>query len=168
MPTPSWISLAMAEKIVVNTGPLVSLARADLMDVVGRLPYEFICPKEVSQEIAAGILKGYPIAEPEWLTPTTLSAPLDPVATASLDMGEAAVIQLAKEQGISRVCIDERKGRRAALAVGLKVTGTLGLLSRAKTLGLVPTLGPLVAKLQRAGAYVDAELVRRVLAGVGE
>ena len=135
----------MAEKIVINTGPLVGLARADLLHVVGKLPYEFICPKEVSQEIVAGILKGYPVVEPEWLTPSTLSSPLDPVATASLDIGEAAVIQLAKEQGIGRVCIDERKGRRAALAVGLKVTGTLGLLSRAKTQGIVPKLGPLVS-----------------------
>ena len=92
----------MAEKIVVNTGPLVSLARADLMDVGGKLPYDFICPKEVSQEIAAGILKGYPIAEPKWLIPTTLSAPLDPVATASLDRGEAAVIQLAKRLSINK------------------------------------------------------------------
>jgi hypothetical protein len=33
--------------------------------------------------------------------------------------------------------IDERKGRRAAQAVGLQVTGTLGLLGRAKSLGRV-------------------------------
>ena len=42
----------MAEKIVVNTGPLVSLARADLMDVVGRLPYEFICPKDNADHLS--------------------------------------------------------------------------------------------------------------------
>jgi predicted nucleic acid-binding protein len=47
-------------------------------------------------------------------------------------------------------------------------TGPLGLLSRAKTLGIVPRLGPLVAKLQSVGLYVDTELIRRVLAGVDE
>ena len=104
----------MAEKIVINTGPLISIDRADRAEVIGKLPYEFICPTEVSREIAAGILKGYPIAEPDWLMPTTLTASLDPVATAALDVGEAAALQLAKELGIDRVCIDERKGHRHA------------------------------------------------------
>jgi uncharacterized protein len=117
----------MAERIVINTGPLVSIARADLAEIIGKLPYEFICPIEVSREIAAGILKGYPVAEPDWLRSTALTSPLDPVAMASLDLGEAAVIRLAEELGIARVCIDERKGRRAASAVGLKVTGTRGV-----------------------------------------
>jgi len=44
--------------------------------------------------------------------------------------GHAAVIELALQVGVPRVVIDERRGRRAALAVGLQVTGTLGLLGR--------------------------------------
>jgi predicted nucleic acid-binding protein len=42
---------------------------------------------------------------------------IDAVARAELGAGEAAVIQLALEQGIAVVAIDERKGRRAALSV---------------------------------------------------
>ena len=78
------------------------------------------------------------------------------------------MIQLAIEQGIRRVCIDESKGRRTAQAVGLNITGTLGLLARAKILGLIPALRPVIEKILRTGAWYDAELVRRVLAGVGE
>jgi predicted nucleic acid-binding protein len=133
MRTASWTLPVMDERIVINTGPLISLARAELLDVVGRLPYRFLCPKEVSEEIAVGIMKGYPLAEPKWLTTLTLSSPMNPIAEASLDKGEAAVIQLAIEQKIPSVCVDERKGRRAAQAVGLQVTGTLGLLGRAKS-----------------------------------
>ncbi len=59
----------MAERIVINTGPLVAFARADLLDLPGKLPFDFICPLEVCQEIADGVSKGYPSAEPEWLTP---------------------------------------------------------------------------------------------------
>jgi len=60
-----------------------------------------------------------------------LSAPPAPLATHALDAGEAAVIQLALERGIATVCIDEWRGRRAARACGLAVTGSLGLLVRA-------------------------------------
>ena len=32
----------MAERIVINTGPLITLARMDALDVPGQLSYEFI------------------------------------------------------------------------------------------------------------------------------
>lgn len=158
----------MAEHIVINTGPLITLARAELLEPMSKLPFEFICPEEVRSEIEAGVAAGYQAAQPDWVTSMPLSSSLDPVALAALDQGEAAVIQLALEQNINRVCIDERKGRRAALAVGLKVTGTLGLLARAKALGILPALRPEIDKLTKAGAFYDPDLIAKVLQGVGE
>jgi len=158
----------MAERIVVNTGPLITLARADLLEVVGKLPFTFVCPTQVTEEIAEGVSLGYPEVKPKWLSAVALSRSVDPVAQATLDLGEAAVIALALEQKISRVCIDERKGRAAAAAVGLKVTGSLGLLARARTLGLVPALRPLVERLVQVGAFYDEELIRRILEAFGE
>ena len=35
-------SYAVAERIVINTGPLITLARMDALDVPGQLSYEFI------------------------------------------------------------------------------------------------------------------------------
>jgi predicted nucleic acid-binding protein len=135
---------------------------------VGQLPLDFICPQEVVDEIAAGVAVGHPDLRPEWLTVLELSKPVDPVARATLDLGEAAVIQLALEQQVARVCLDDRKGRRAARAVKLEVTGSLGLLVRAKTLGIIPALRPHLERMLQQGAYYDEELVRRVLEGVDE
>jgi predicted nucleic acid-binding protein len=158
----------MAERIVVNTGPLITLARADLLEVVGQIPLTFICPAQVAEEIAEGVSLGYPDVRPEWLSSMVLSKAVDPVAQAALDLGEAAVIALALEQNISRVCIDERKGRAAAAAVGLKVTGTLGLLARARTLGLIPALRPVLDRLVQVGAFYDQDLIGRLLEAFGE
>ena len=97
-----------------------------------------------------------------------LRAPLDPLATVTVDPGDAAVIQLAREQDIGLVCIDDRKGRRAALAVGLRITGSLGLLARAKTLGLTPAIRPFIERALGEGIWYDQALVRRVLAALGE
>ena len=74
----------------------------------------------------------------------------------------------ALEQRIEVVAIDERKGRRAARAVGLTVTGTLGLLARGKTLGILPAARPIIERMQANGVWFDEELVRRVLAQLGE
>lgn len=49
----------MAERIVINTGPLIALARMDALDVPGQLPYEFICPRQVREELDDGASLGY-------------------------------------------------------------------------------------------------------------
>jgi uncharacterized protein len=158
----------MAERIVINTGPLIALARIEILDVIGRLPIEFLCPQEVRDELDRGVEAGLQPVSPEWLRVIPLRVPPSPLALSALDLGEAAVIQLALEAGISRVCIDEWKGRRAALSTGLQVTGALGLLGRAKLLGLIPSLRPLVERAVDAGIRYHPALVRQVLQVVGE
>ncbi len=96
----------MAEPIVVNTGPLVSFARIGCLDVIGRLPYEFLCPAEVWQELDDGSASGHPWAAPAWLKKKTLVKPPSPALLAGLDLGEAAVIQLALDLGVRTVAID--------------------------------------------------------------
>jgi uncharacterized protein len=91
-----------------------------------------------------------------------------PIILAALDLGEAAVIHLALEQKVNIVCIDEWKGRRAALASGLKVTGVLGLLARAKRLGIIQEMRPYVERALRSGVRYHPDLLRRVLEVVGE
>jgi predicted nucleic acid-binding protein len=116
----------MPERIVINTGPLVALARMDALDVVGRLPFDFLCPREVRAELEEGARRGHIPVAPGWLRVAALEAPLSPVAVAALDAGEAAVIQLALDLAVSWVCMDEWKGRRASASAGLKVVGAQG------------------------------------------
>jgi predicted nucleic acid-binding protein len=85
----------MAERIVINTGPLIALARMDALNVPGQLPYEFICPSEVRAELDQGTSHGYQTITPAWLTVIPLSAAPSPGSVAALDECEAAVIQLA-------------------------------------------------------------------------
>ena len=158
----------MAEQIVCNTSPLLALGQMQVLDEIGRLPYQFVAPAEVAAEIHAGLAQGHPIGVPAWLKVLPLSGPLSPVAVVTLDAGEAAVIQLAQEQGIQKVCLDDLKGRRAALAVGLQVFGSLGLLALAKSLGLIPAIRPLLYKANHAGIYYGAKLLEDFLRQLGE
>jgi predicted nucleic acid-binding protein len=157
----------VAEPIVVNTGPLISFTRIGCLDVIGRLPYEFLCPAEVWQELDEGLASG-PWLAPAWLRQVPLVTPPSPALLAGLDLGEAAVIQLALDTGVRTVAIDEWKGRRAALAAGLRVTGSLGLLGRAKAEGLIPELKPLIEKAVDAGIWYNRELVQAFLEAAGE
>ena len=100
----------MAERLVVNTGPLIGLHRAEALDVVGRLPIEFLSPHEVQDELLEGVRHGHVPVSPPWLRFVALAKPLDLVARANLGAGEAAVIELALQEGVRRVVIDERRG----------------------------------------------------------
>jgi len=66
------------------------------------------------------------------------------------------------------VAIDEWKGRRVALASGVKVVGSLGLLAKAKQLGIIHTISPYIEKAQNQGIRYDNKLVNSILEHVGE
>ena len=158
----------MIERIVTNTSPLLALTKMQILDTIGKLPFDFVCPAEVETEILIGANYGYEAKIPAWLNVLSMNSALSPLAVASLDVGEAAVIQLALEQNIKLVCIDERTGRHAALAVGLKVVGSLGLLGKAKTLGLIDEAKPFIEKAKIAGIYYDENLIENFLLSLGE
>jgi predicted nucleic acid-binding protein len=85
---------------------------------------------------------------------------------ATLDDGEAAVIQLALEQRVNIACLDDLRGRRLAKAVGLSVVGVLGLLGKAKMLGLIPALQPYADKLLSVGARYSPDLISKMVAEI--
>jgi len=65
--------------------------------------------------------------------------------------------------------VDERRGRRAAAAAGLTVTGLLGVVARAKHAGPIERAKPVLNELiQIARFWVGPELYAEVLAQLGE
>ena len=56
-----------------------------------------------------------------------------------------------------------------ARRLSVPVTGTLGVLLRAKQVGLVVQLRPLITRLQSEGGYyIDSELIEKALVAAGE
>lgn len=82
----------MDDRVVINTGPLITLARINGLDIAGRLAVRFVCPAQVQAELAAGAEHGYPPIEPSWLQVVPLEEAPSPLVLSALDAGEAAVI----------------------------------------------------------------------------
>ena len=127
------------ERIVINTSPLIALVAAlgDLT-ILTSLYTEVLVPFEVCQEILIGGSSNFAIAEftdANWLQKQPNLLNISPLLLNSLDIGEASVIQLALNENIPTVCIDESAGRRIARLSGLSVTGSIGILLRAKQEG---------------------------------
>jgi predicted nucleic acid-binding protein len=79
-----------------------------------------------------------------------------------LDPGEASSIALAAENPGCQIIIDEKKGRRIALALGLEVTGTLGLLIEASSSGLIEADSSLLEKLDQSGFRLSPALKEKL------
>ena len=87
----------------------------------------------------------------------------------ALDEGEIAALALALEQKIQDVLIDEMPARQMAQQLGLRVSGLLGILIRAKEAGLIETVKPLLHRLeQEANFWLGPKLIEQVLQAAGE
>jgi predicted nucleic acid-binding protein len=87
----------------------------------------------------------------------------------NLDHGEAEAIALAIEHRAELLLVDEVRARRPASAVGIKVTGLLGVMARAKRAGLIDLGKPVLEDLiQIARFWIGADLYAEVLAELGE
>jgi len=75
----------------------------------------------------------------------------------NLGKGEAEVIALANSKDLTAV-IDDSKARKVAENMGLKLTGTIGVLMRAEKEGLIVSAHDKVKKLKEKGFYVSEEL----------
>ena len=81
--------------------------------------------------------------------------------------GEAAAITLAHGLGV-QVLLDDGPARAAARELGVEVIGTGGVLVRAKRLGRLAAVKPLLLELQRNGYHLSEAVMKEILARCGE
>jgi predicted nucleic acid-binding protein len=74
---------------------------------------------------------------------------------------------LALKQAGSRIVLDECKGRKIAKRLNLKVTGTVGLVVKAKEPGLITSGKAVLTQLESHGFWLSEELKRQILARRG-
>lgn len=80
-----------------------------------------------------------------------------------IDLGEASGIALAIEMESPLLLIDDLKARKLAAKLNLKFTGTLGVIHKAKQIGAIEKVKPLIDKLQATNFRISANVVEDLL-----
>jgi predicted nucleic acid-binding protein len=160
------------KEIVIDTGPIIALVAAlgDL-SILRSLYHRVLVPYEVCQEILVGGPNGFAVNEFEdasWLENWRDPLDIAPILINSLDIGEASVIQLALNEKIRTVCIDEPRGRCIARLSGLSLTGSIGILLLAKREGHPISIQSAIQRMQQRGVWLSERVIAFALKQAGE
>ena len=161
---------------VSNSSPLIHLARIGRLGLLHSLFSPLTIPGAVHREVVSegrdrpGASEVARAVADGWLTVALVAdSPGLQQLRAALDEGEAEAIQLALQLQPDRVLLDEAPARRQAERLGLKVTGTLGVLLRAKQTGLLPSVAAELPRLQTEGGFhIAPKFVAQILSAAGE
>lgn len=149
--------------VVADTSPINILARIGLIDLLPTLYGSVVIPPEVEAELTHAstppIVRSVIEGQQAWLT---VRAPHANLALPELDPGERAAISLAVEIKADLVLMDESKGRIAARAHHLEVTGALGVLERSAEQGLID-LPAVIHAIQATNFRLSDELIEAAL-----
>jgi len=150
----------LIDQAVTNSTCLIALHRIGQLDLLPRLCSTIMVPQVVLEEVG------------ELIPFLTVQSPVNRAAVAALmtqlDQGEAEAIALATELGSLPVILDDKKARRVAQQIGLRVIGTIGILLRAKRESLLAELETPLKALQSAGFHMTEALYREALRLAGE
>ena len=157
---------------VSNTSPLLNLAIIGRLELVRAQFGSVVVPPAVVGEFR--LEEGRPgssalrrAVEDGWIAVEEPSDdPLIRTLRQDLDRGESEAITLAVEKEAGLILLDEREGRRRARAVGLEVTGALGILARADRRGELDSLSGALDRLEdEAGFWIGSALREQLLGG---
>lgn len=115
---------------------------------------KIIIPTEVFAEICRIESHKEFLIKQDWIETATLSdTNLKNNLLNELDSGEAEAIALAVELKADYLLMDETEGRQIAESYGIKVTGIIGVLIKAKEEGLIAEVKPYLQKLANDAGF---------------
>lgn len=142
----------MPDTAIADTSALIALEKINLLNILCTLYDKILLPEAVLREFGA--------SPPACHEVKNIESPFIKLLVSDLNLGrgEAEVIALAKETG-HRIIMDEQKGRAIARKLGLRVTGTIGILLKAEKLNLIDSAHKKMRDLKGQGFYVSDALL---------
>jgi predicted nucleic acid-binding protein len=158
--------------VISNSSPIIHLTKVGRLDLLHEL-YDVVvvpsavyaeCLSEGKDRVEIEIIK-----RADWLQVAPVSNHLlVRLLMTELDDGESEVIALALERKAELVLLDDADAREKARIYALNMTGTLGVLLRAKHEGKILVFRDILDQLIQTGFRIHPRLRKRFLEEAGE
>jgi predicted nucleic acid-binding protein len=159
-------------KVIVNSTPIISLCHIGKLGLLKELYGEVLIPEAVYREISAkhdSIAKAELDNSLDWIRVCKIQNEMARFFFKSqLHDGEVEVMILGKEEKATLLIIDDKNAKNHAKYLKFNVTGTLGVLLKAKREGRIDTIKPLLDKMVSEGIFLDAKAQAYCLKEAGE
>lgn len=146
----------MHRSVIADTSCLIIFDKIDEFKILKRVYNEVITTPEVLGEFGKP-LPGWIIIEP------VKDKKYQRFMEAQLDLGESSVIALAVEKGDVTLILDDLRARKLSRRLGLKYTGSLGVINKAKEIGVIDKIRPLIDKLIKTDFRISDKVIDDLL-----
>src|SRR6266851_5765517 len=154
-------------KAVSNTTPLRYLIAIEQEHLLGQLFQKVFVPGAVHEELTDSrtpeTVRRRVLSLPAWFEVRTLQETHTTTFPVALHRGEQEAIILAEALRADVLLIDEQIGRTIALSRNLPLSGTLGVLERADTMGFVSDFPQVLQRLKSSGFFITEALEQQLL-----
>lgn len=146
----------MHRVIISDASVLILFQKINKLDLLKGIYSEIITTPEVAEE--------YGDVLPDWIIIQSVSdRKYQEFLEIQIDKGEASAIALAKDYTEVLLLLDDLKARKLATQLNMKYTGTLGIINRAKQLGLIERVKPLIDEILNTDFRISEKIINEFL-----
>ena len=143
----------MPKVVISDTSTLILFQKIDEFDLLKKVYGNLITTPEVVEEYGDKL--------PDWIEIKEVGdQKYQDFLETQVDYGEASAIALASEFEDVLLLLDDLKARKLARRLNFKITGTLGIIQKAKQLSLIDREKPLI-EMGKWNRWIHAEKVPR-------
>ena len=157
-------------KVIVNSTPLITFSKLRHVFVLRELYEEIIIPVAVKNEVTVkNDLASQDILDNlSWIKVMDCPEFNREIFSSKLHAGEIEMLVLAHQLNADLLIVDDKPARKVANAMGFNITGTLGVLVKAKSKGIIKAVGPFVESMHEINIYLSDSAVEMALRQAGE
>lgn len=146
----------MPKVVITDTSCLILFQKINELEILKKVYQKLYTTQEVSDE--------YGLELPKWIVIQDVQdKKYQKILELQIDKGEASAIALAIEIESNLILLDDLKARKLAKKLDLKLTGSLGVISKAKQNGFIKGVKPLIEKIQKTNFRISKKIVDELL-----
>ena len=147
--------------IISDTSCLIVLNNIGELDLLQKLYRKITTTVEIANEFEQAL--------PDWIEiKTAANTHYQQILELQVDKGEASAIALAIESEHCILIVDDYKARKVAINLGITITGTIGVIIKAKLNGIIPSVEPYLKKITETNFRLSEDIIRQALLEAGE
>ena len=146
----------MPKTVISDTSTLILFDKIGEFYLLQKVYGELITTPEIAKEFGEEL--------PDWIKIQSASdKKYQDFLFTQVDYGEASAIALASEFNDVLLLLDDLKARKLATRLKFKITGTLGVIHKAKQMSIIDKVKPLIDRLMLTDFRVADNIIEEIL-----